>query len=84
MGPYCLLMSGGEHDYGTDHMEPGRSLPLEIGEDCWIAAKAVVFQDCHLGNHAVVGAGSVVTHPIPAKAIAVGNPARVIKTTARV
>lgn len=81
IGPYCLLMSGGEHDYGTDHMEPGRSLPLEIGEDCWIAAKAIIFQNCHIGNHTVVGAGAVVTQSIPANTIAVGNPARVIKST---
>lgn len=83
IGPYCLIMSGGEHDYATDHMEPGRSLPLEIGEDCWIAAKAVVFQDCHIGNHSVIGAGSVVTQPIPANAIAVGSPARVVKSIGR-
>jgi acetyltransferase-like isoleucine patch superfamily enzyme len=80
IGPYCLAMSGGEHDYTSPHMEPGRSLPLEIGQDCWIAAKAVIFQNCHLGDHSVIGAGAVVTRPIPPNSIAVGSPAQIVKT----
>ncbi|OGP52162.1 MAG: hypothetical protein A2Y79_12790 [Deltaproteobacteria bacterium RBG_13_43_22] len=79
IGPFCLLMSGGEHDVNSPHMEPGRSLPLKIGEDCWIAAKVTVFQDCHIGNHSVVGNASLVNSPIPSNSIAVGTPARVVK-----
>ncbi|MEW6185498.1 MAG: acyltransferase [Thermodesulfobacteriota bacterium] len=79
IGPYCLFMSGGEHDVTSPQMEPGRSLPLDIGEDCWIAAKVTVFQDCPIGNHSVVGTASLVNSPIPADCIAVGVPARVIK-----
>jgi acetyltransferase-like isoleucine patch superfamily enzyme len=78
IGPFCLIMSGGEHDVNSPHMA-GRSLPLEIGEDCWIAAKVTVFQDCHIGNHSVVGTGSLVNSPIPPDSIAVGIPARVVK-----
>jgi len=33
----------------------------------------------HIGKNSIIGAGSVVTHDIPENAIAVGNPARVIK-----
>ncbi|MBI4765567.1 MAG: acyltransferase [Deltaproteobacteria bacterium] len=80
IGPYCLFMSGGEHDVNSPQMEPGRSLPLNIGEDCWIAAKVTVFQDCHIGNHSVVGTASLVNSPIPPDSIAVGTPARVVKT----
>ncbi|MFH0788219.1 MAG: acyltransferase [Pseudomonadota bacterium] len=79
LGPYCLLMSGGEHDVTSPQMEPGRSLPLEIGEDCWIAAKVIVFQNSHIGNHSVIGALSLVNTPIPPDSIAVGTPARVVK-----
>jgi acetyltransferase-like isoleucine patch superfamily enzyme len=80
VGPYCLIMSGGEHDYNTKNMEPGRSLPLEIGDDSWIASKVIIFQDCHVGNHVVIGAGSVVAKPIPPNSIAVGSPAQIVKT----
>ncbi len=79
IGPYCLLMSGGEHDVSSPDLEPGRSLPLEIGERCWIAAKVTVFQDCHIGDHSVVGTASVVNTPIPPNCVAVGIPARVIR-----
>lgn len=78
IGPYCLLMSGGEHDVSSPILA-GRSLPLEIGEDCWIAAKVTVFQNCHIGNHSVVGAASLVNSPIPPDSIAVGTPAQVVK-----
>ena len=80
IGPYCLLMSGGEHDYLSDDMGVGDCLPLEIGSDCWIAAKVVILQNCHIGNHSVIGANSLVNSPIPPDSIAVGTPARVIKS----
>jgi acetyltransferase-like isoleucine patch superfamily enzyme len=80
IGPYCLLMSGGEHDYQSEYMGVGDCLPLEIGSDCWIAAKVIVFQNCHIGNHSVIGANSLVNSPIPSDSIAIGTPARVIKT----
>lgn len=79
VGPYCLLMSGGEHDVDSPELEPGQSLPLEIGNHCWIAAKVTVFQECHIGNRSVVGTASVVNRPIPPNSVAVGIPARVVK-----
>ena len=83
MGPYCLIQSGGEHDYETPELDLGRSLPLEIGEECWIGAHSVILQQCHLGNHVVVGAGSIVTKPIPADSLALGSPARVVRSIAK-
>jgi acetyltransferase-like isoleucine patch superfamily enzyme len=83
IGPYCLIQSGGEHDYETEELDLGRSLPLEIGQECWIGAHSVVLQDCHIGQHVVVGAGSIVTRPIPADSIALGSPARVVRSIAR-
>ena len=83
VGPYCLIQSGGEHDYETAELDLGRSLPLEIGEECWIGAHSVILQQCHLGNHVVVGAGSIVTKPIPPDSLALGSPARVIRSIAK-
>lgn len=56
-----------------------RSSPVDIGEDTWIGAGAVVVKTS-VGAHSVVGANSVVTKPIPPWSVAVGMPARVIKT----
>lgn len=52
---------------------------IVIGNDVWIAANVVVLKDARIGDHAVIGAGSVVTGEIPAYAIAAGAPARVIR-----
>ncbi|MEM5668362.1 CatB-related O-acetyltransferase [Bacillus cereus] len=50
-----------------------------IGNDVWIGANAIIMRGVSIGNGAIIGAGSVVTKDIPAYAIAVGNPAKVIK-----
>lgn len=49
--------------------------PVRIGADCWIGASALVMAD--VGQGTTIGAGAVVTRPIPAGVVAVGNPARV-------
>jgi acetyltransferase-like isoleucine patch superfamily enzyme len=48
-----------------------------IGQDSWIGDRAVIL--ANVGKHCVIGAGAVVTTPIPDYAIAVGVPARVIR-----
>lgn len=50
-----------------------------IGNDVWIGAGATLMGGVRIGNGAVIGANSVVAKNIPPYAIAVGNPARVIK-----
>lgn len=50
-----------------------------IGHDVWIGADVIVMGGVRIGNGAVIGAGAVVAKDIPPYAIAVGNPARVIK-----
>ncbi|MEA3349968.1 MAG: CatB-related O-acetyltransferase, partial [Chloroflexota bacterium] len=52
---------------------------IHIGHDVWIGVNAVVLDGVSIGNGAVIGANAVVTENIPAYAIAVGVPARVIK-----
>ncbi|MDK7539259.1 CatB-related O-acetyltransferase [Bacillus paranthracis] len=50
-----------------------------IGNDVWVGAQATIMKGVSIGNGAIIGAGSVVTKDIPPYAIAVGNPAKVIK-----
>ena len=54
--------------------------PVHIGEGVWIGSGSIILPGVTIGDHAVIGAGSVVTKDIPADMIAVGNPARVIKS----
>ena len=51
-----------------------------VGDDVWIGANVTILKGISIGSGAVVGAGSVVVKDIPEYAIAVGNPARVVRT----
>lgn len=53
--------------------------PVHIGEYVWIGARVIILPGVSIGDGAVVGAGAVVARDIPACAIAVGNPAKVIR-----
>lgn len=55
------------------------ALNTYIGNDVWIGANAVIIKGITIGNGAIIGAGSIVTKSIPSYAIAVGNPAKIIK-----
>jgi phosphonate metabolism protein (transferase hexapeptide repeat family) len=56
-----------------------RSHRVVIGHDVWIGHGAIVLPGRRIGTGAVIGAGSVVTKDVPAYAVAVGNPARVVR-----
>lgn len=50
-----------------------------IEEGCWIGNNVTILGGVTIGKKTIIGAGSVVTHNIPAYCIAAGNPAKVIK-----
>ena len=52
---------------------------VSIGNDVWIGCNAIIKKGIKIGNGAVIGAGSVVTKDVPAYAIVVGNPGKIIK-----
>lgn len=88
IGDDCLLaemVSIRDHDHRFDDFdlpirEQGASCaPVRIGNNVWLAARVVVVKGVTIGDGAIVGAGAVVTKDIPAGAIAVGVPARVVK-----
>ena len=84
-----VLLAAGVHvpsgaaTHGTDAIDlpirdqPGTPMIVRIGEGTWVASAAIVLAD--VGRHSVIGAGAVVTTPIPDYAIAVGVPARVVR-----
>lgn len=53
---------------------------VEIGDNVFIGADAIILPNVKIGSHVIIGAGSIVTHDIPDNSVVVGNPARVIKS----
>jgi virginiamycin A acetyltransferase len=76
-----VINGGGQH--GIERLDipmreqPGTWTRVTIGRDSWIGDRAIVLAD--VGKHCVIGAGSVVTKPIPDYAIAAGVPAKVLR-----
>ncbi|MGS0685202.1 sugar O-acetyltransferase [Nakamurella sp. GG22] len=54
--------------------------PISIGDNVWIGGGAIVLPGVTIGDNTVIGAGAVVSKDIPANVIAVGNPARVVRS----
>lgn len=90
LGDYVMMA----HDVqfiGGGHVYEDTSLPMAkqgvkdrskliIGNDVWIGARVTILGNVkEIGNGVIIGAGSVVTKPVPDYAIVAGNPARVIR-----
>ena len=76
-----------DHNHGMDPEAEGGYSPQEItvknvaiGKGVWLGQRVCVLPGVTIGDHSIIGANSVVTHNIPPFSIAVGAPARVIKT----
>jgi acetyltransferase-like isoleucine patch superfamily enzyme len=57
---------------------PASTAPIEIGDDVFIGARAIILKGVTIGNGAVIGAGAVVVKDVSERTIVVGNPARVV------
>ena len=83
VGERCTFLSGmRQHNHDrTDipmSQQGGANKRISIGNDCWIGSHSVVMENVAGGS--IVGAASVVTKPLPEYSVAVGNPARVIRS----
>lgn len=83
IGPGVKILSS-RHSLDTPRDTPIFSAPLEfapvrIDRGADLGAGAIVLPGVHIGEGAQVGAGAVVTRDIPAFAIALGSPARVVR-----
>lgn len=78
-----VSIMNGSTQHGIDRLDvpireqPGVFQPVTIGEGSWIGERSCIAAS--IGRHCVIGAGAVVTKPVPDYAIAVGVPARVVR-----
>lgn len=82
MGPEVTILTSNHKFDRLDipMQQQGMSIkPVVIGNDVWIGMRSIILPGVNIGNHVVVGAGSIVTKDIPDYAIVGGTPARIIK-----
>ena len=74
----------GEWGWSNDSNICGRiAKPVKIGRGVFVGARAIILKGVTIGDRAVIGAGAVVTKDVPARYVAVGNPARVFAPKAK-
>ncbi|CAD6887332.1 unnamed protein product [Tilletia controversa] len=80
-GPNCQLYAA-THSVSLVERDTmlERALPISIEDDCWLGGAVLVMAGVTIGQGCTIGAGAVVTKSIPPYSIAVGNPARVVRT----
>jgi maltose O-acetyltransferase len=54
--------------------------PIVIGDNVWIGGGAIILPGVTIGRNSIIGAGAIVTHDVPADMLAVGNPARIVRS----
>lgn len=83
IGPNCQLYTVG---HPLDHVRRRRwetvTAPIVIEDDVWLGGCVIVQPGVTVGARSVVAAGSVVTRPIPQDSLAMGAPARVVRSLA--
>ena len=80
IGPNTVIATAG-HPVCPEIREKGGqfNIPVRIGKNCWLGAGVIVLPGITIGDNPVVGAGSIVTHDLPANVVAAGNPCRVLR-----
>lgn len=81
IGPGCSLICTNHAVDAADRLKGVfHNRPITIGDRVWLGANVTVLPGVTIGDEAVIGAGSVVTHDIPPGVVAAGNPCRVLRS----
>jgi acetyltransferase-like isoleucine patch superfamily enzyme len=80
IGPSVSLITSG-HPVDPSLRRSGiTAAPIRIERNVWIGASAMILQGVTVGAGSVIGAGAIVTHDVPPATLAVGVPARVVRS----
>lgn len=78
MGPDVMILTS-DHQAGEGRYTGYTTKDVLIDDHAWIGARAIILKGIRIGKHAIVGAGSVVTHDVNDHEIVGGSPARLIR-----
>lgn len=84
IGSGCIITDTDSHpiDYDervANNKEATNKAPILVREGAFIGARSIILKGVTIGKHSIVGAGSVVSKPVPDNCIVAGNPAKVIR-----
>lgn len=76
-----VLILTSSHEVGAHERRANAwyALPVLIGHGVWLGARCIIMPGVTVGDGAVVAAGAVVNHDVPANAMVAGVPARIVK-----
>ncbi|MGE5411739.1 MAG: acyltransferase [Clostridiales bacterium] len=85
-----VMMGPGVHIYVNNHKYTDPNIPIidqgyfdskevVLKKGCWVGANSIILRGVEIGENSVIGAGSVVTTSIPARVVAAGVPAKVLR-----
>ncbi|MDO5512578.1 sugar O-acetyltransferase [Corynebacterium sp.] len=82
VGPGCQFITVGHPLHDVEMRRGGweQARPITVGEDCWFGAGVIVMPGVTIGDRCVIGAGALVTRDVPDDSLALGSPARVVRT----
>jgi acetyltransferase-like isoleucine patch superfamily enzyme len=81
LGPHVMIMDNDFHRLEPERPdERAESKPIILEENVWLGARVIVLKGVTIGAGSAVGAGSVVTRDFPPRSLAVGLPARVVRS----
>ncbi len=83
VGANCMIVDTDFHPLDPQKRQntplDGATAPIIIEDNAFIGMQSIILKGVTIGAGSVIGAGSIVTHDIPAGVIAAGNPAKVIR-----
>lgn len=80
IGDRCIISAHSRGSLPLRKKYPRSVQPVTIGSGVWMAPGCIVIQGVEIGENSVIGTGAVVTKSIPANCLAVGVPAKVVKS----
>jgi maltose O-acetyltransferase len=81
IGDGTMIVDADFHEVNPERRhELGGIAPVFIGHNVWIGSRVIILKGVHIGDHSVIAAGAVVSSDIPARSLAGGVPARILKT----